>query len=428
MTTSISGSFAILFYRLLMFPLYIVARLMGFAARTSDFQERLGFYSKKDRALLSIGWNIWLHAASAGEVNAISPFCKALRKAKPDAKIIITTTSPTGKKIALEKGLADGVFLAPLDMAPCLKRAFAAFRPAMILVAETEFWPGILLRAGKNGIPILLLNGRISDKSFPSYMKLRSLFSTALNCFNYCLVQTTQDKERLLALGVSENRIEVAGQLKYDLSPPDALAVQKFKEALSLLRKDVLFTFGSIRTGEDDLLLPLVSKILGFSPDVKVLLAPRHLKNVPVFQEKLKKLKINSTLRSQIKSAAAPERVIVLDTLGELSLAYAFSRAAFVGGTLVPIGGHNLMEPALAAVPVCFGPYTQNVFEAAQALIQSGGGLPVKDGQELVEVFKRFLDEGFSKEAGRKAHESVASMRGATDKTVQAVLSRWPVI
>jgi 3-deoxy-D-manno-octulosonic-acid transferase len=405
---------------------YLVARLASVFG-PSSLRERLGFFSEDDQKKLSTGWNVWLHAASAGEVNAITPFCQAFRKAKPEAKIVLTTTSQMGKKIAMEKGMADAVFLAPLDMAPPLRRVFETFRPVMVLIAETEFWPGMLLRAGKNGIPVLLVNGRISDRSFPSYRRLKSLFRPALNCFNACLVQTQKDAEKIIALGVSEIRVRVAGQMKYDRSAPDAIAVQNFKEKLSLFQKDILFTFGSLRGGEDDLLLPLVPEILRFSPDVKVLIAPRHLKNASLFQEKLKNAQVASVLRTQLEKNHVPERVIVLDTVGELSLAYAFSRAVFVGGTLVPVGGHNVMEPALSSVPVCFGPQTQNVSEAAEALLKAGGGVLVKDGAELLAAFKGFLDADLAKEVGRKAHESVLSMRGATERTVERVLAAWPL-
>jgi 3-deoxy-D-manno-octulosonic-acid transferase len=234
------------------------------------------------------------------------------------------------------------------------------------------------------------------------------------------------DLKKLRALGVPEKKVSIVGQLKHDLSPPDAMAVQKFKETLSLLRKDILFTFGSVRTGEDDLLIPLVPDLLKLSPDVKILLAPRHLKNIQLVQEKLKKIGVSSTLRSQMGIQTIPERVIILDTMGELAQSYAFSRAAFVGGTLVPIGGHNLMEPALATVPVCFGPYTNNLPEAAEVLVQSGGGFQLQDVSQLLECFRRFLDEDFAKNAGKNAHESVLSMRGATEKTVQGVLNWWP--
>lgn len=427
MTSSQHKNIAVFIYQAFMALLSMVARILGLVSGSASLKERLGFYSRADREKLSIGYNVWLHAASAGEVNAISPFCQAFRKAKPEAKIILTTTSPSGKKIALEKGVADSVFLAPLDMSGPLKRAFQAFRPVMVLVAETEFWPNWLFRTGHNGLPLLLINGRISDRSFPSYMRFKALFSPALNCFGLCLVQTKGDLEKLSALGVSEKRIMVAGQMKYDLVTPDITAVEKFGKDLGLERKDILFTLGSLREGEDDLLLPLVSRLLDLSGDVKLVIAPRHLKNAVVFQEKLKGLGVAAALRSEMEKSPGAKRVIVLDTLGELSLAYALSRAAFVVGTLVPVGGHNVMEPALGSVPVCFGPFTQNVGEAALALVQSGGGVEIQEPSELTGVFKNFLEEVAAKEAGVKGFNAVNAMRGATDRTVAQVLKHWPI-
>lgn len=420
-------SFLMLAYEIFMVFLYLMVRLLSFFYHPGSIKERLGFYPKESLQKLAVGYNVWLHAASAGEVNAITPFCQAFRKAKPEARIILTTTSEMGKKIAVEKKVADEIFLAPLDMAPPLKRAFQAFRPVMILVAETEFWPNWFLRAGKNGLPLLLINGRISDRSFPSYRRLKGLFRPALGCFNICLVQTKQDADRLETLGVSRMRIQVMGQMKYDRRAPDALDAQKFKEKLRLLNRDILFTLGSLRSGEDDQLLPLVPEILRFSPDAKVLIAPRHLKNVEIYRQKLKALGVANVFRSELEKGMGPERVIVLDTVGELSLAYALSRVAFVGGTLVPIGGHNVMEPALSHVPVCFGRYTQNVGEAAQALIESGGGLLVDDGPELLKAFRKFLDLDLAREAGNRAYDAVVSMRGTTERTVQQVVSRWPI-
>ena len=414
-------------YRILMGLLYLIARLAALLSASSSLKERLGFYPEQDRERISVGYNVWLHAASAGEVNAITPFCQAFRKAKPEARIVLTTTSETGKKIAREKGVADAVFLAPLDMGGPLKRAFQAIRPVMVLVAETEFWPNWLLRTGKNGLPLILINGRVSDKSFPSYRRLKSLFSPALNCFNTCLVQTQVDADRLEALGVSRKRVQVMGQMKYDLEAPDPKAVGVFREKLGLSDKDVLFTLGSLREGEEDQLFPQIPGILGFGPNVKVLVAPRHLKNVPAYQEKLKALGIAGVLRTELEKGQSPARVTVLDTVGELSLAYALSRAVFVGGTLVPIGGHNVMEPALSHVPVCFGPSTRNITEAAQALAQAGGGFQVKDGAEAANLLKGFMDLSLAREVGHRAYDAVASMRGATERTVRQVLSRWPI-
>jgi 3-deoxy-D-manno-octulosonic-acid transferase len=417
----------LLLYRAAMAVIYWAARLANILLRSPGLRERFGFYPPEEVQKISVGYNVWLHAASGGEVNAIAPFCKAFRKARPEAKIILTTTSETGKKLALEKGVADTVFLAPLDTGGPLKRAFNTFRPVMVLIAETEFWPNWFLRTGHNGIPLVLVNGRISDKSFPSYMRLRSLFGKVLTCFNICLVQTPIDQQRLTSLGVSPARIQVAGQMKYDISAPDPAMVGKFKNELGLKEGDILFTLGSLREGEDDLLLPLVPEILRFSPKVKVVVAPRHLKNALICVDKLTKNKIPCVLRSGLGKSAQGERVVVLDTFGELSLSYQLSRAAFVGGTLVEVGGHNVMEPALSGVPVCFGPHTQNVREAADALTLSGGGVPLKDATELVGTFQKWMDQAEAKSAGLKARDAVSNMSGATGRTVEMVLERWNV-
>jgi 3-deoxy-D-manno-octulosonic-acid transferase len=424
---NIFSVFLLLLYRTCMVFLYLPTRLVSFFYSRASLGERLGFYSKEDIQKLSIGYNVWLHAASAGEVNAITPFCEAFRKAKPGTRIILTTTSETGKKIALEKKVADYVFLAPLDIPWPLRRAFQAFRPVVILVAETEFWPNWLFRAGQNGIPVFLINGRVSDKSFPSYHRLKSLFGPVLNCFSRCFVQTQKDSDRLAALGVSSFRIQVMGQMKYDRESPDPQDIQKFKVKLGLTDKDILFTLGSLRSGEEEQLLPFLPEILRLSSETKVIVAPRHLENVEAYRQKLGALGVGNVLRTELEKGLSPERVIVLDTVGELSLAYALSRAAFVGGTLVPVGGHNVMEPALSHVPVLFGPSTQNVGEAAQALVESGGGQLVHNGSELVEAFRKFMDSDLSGKAAQRAYDSVASMRGATARTVQQVLYHWPL-
>jgi 3-deoxy-D-manno-octulosonic-acid transferase len=272
-----------------------------------------------------------------------------------------------------------------------------------------------------------LINGRVSNHSFPRYKLFKFLFKPVLQCFSECLVQTDEGKEKLAILGVVGSQIKVAGQMKYDLTTPDGKAVEAFKKALRIKEDEILFTLGSLREGEEDQLLPLVDQILVLSAQVKILVAPRHLKNAPIFQQKLEACQVKSVLRTELERARGMERVIILDTVGELSLAYALSRGTFVGGTLVPVGGHNIMEPALASVPVCFGPFTDNVKEAASALLNGGGGFRIQQASELPSLFKRFLDQRFFKDAGGKAHQAVVSMKGATEKTVERVLQHWQV-
>jgi 3-deoxy-D-manno-octulosonic-acid transferase len=220
--------------------------------------------------------------------------------------------------------------------------------------------------------------------------------------------------------------VVVVGQMKYDLSPPEKDRVEQFREELGIGVDHILFTLGSLREGEDDLLIPLVPAMLALSPQVRLVLCPRHLRNAPVFKEKLRLAGEECSLRSELKKTGESRRVVVLDTMGELSLSYASSRGAFVGGTLVPVGGHNVMEPALSRVPVAFGPHLQNTREAAEALRQSGGAAQLERPEDLVRVFSDWSDMENSRQAGEKAHEAVLSLRGATTRTVENVLSRWP--
>ncbi len=405
--------------------LYPLAGLIGFFAKEPS-RERLGFYPSEETKPLALGENVWIHAASAGEVNAMLSFSQALREACPGVKLVLTTTSRTGKKLAIEKKLADFVFLAPLDMTRPLRRAFRAFRPSIILIAETEFWPNWLFRALQNQIPILLVNGRVSDKSFPAYRHLRGLFGPALKCFNQCLVQTPGDRDKLMDLGVPEKRIQVMGQMKYDLRAPSDARAREWGASLGLGSEDELITLGSLREGEEDQWIPEIPGLLARFPKLKLILAPRHIKNAEPFQKKLADMKVASALRSRSRAGDVSTRVLVLDTVGELSLAYHLSRAAFVGGTLVPIGGHNVMEPALSAVPVLFGPHTQNVSEAVEVLLAQGGGFQGSSARELIPDLAKLIDPAPSRIAGERARQSVQALQGATEKNLKAVLAYLP--
>ncbi|HET9869159.1 MAG TPA: glycosyltransferase N-terminal domain-containing protein [bacterium] len=391
----------------------------------ASFRERLGLYTPEALRPLASGDNLWLHAASAGEVNAILPLARAFKARHPGAHIVLTTSSATGKRLALERQAADAVFLAPLDMTGPLRRAFRAFRPRLLLIAETEFWPAWLFRARRNQVPTLLVNGRISDKSFPSYQKMRGLFGPALQCFDQCLVQTEGDRDKLAALGVLEGKVRVLGQMKYDLAPPDPAKAAEWGRVLGIREGDAWVVLGSLREGEEDLLFPQLPRLLAGHPGLRILVAPRHVKNAALYQKKLGQMGLTSRLRSEA-GEGSPSPVVVLDTVGELSLAYSLARAAFVGGTLVPVGGHNVMEPALSGVPVLFGPHTGNVAEAAEALLSRGGGFRSGDPAQLAARMEGLLDGDVSREAGQKARLAVESLRGATQKILEAVEAYWP--
>jgi 3-deoxy-D-manno-octulosonic-acid transferase len=406
------------FYRLLTYLLYPVARIVqAFSGGSTYFPERMGKYPETVPALGEGRFRVWLHGASAGEVNALQPLVKALRESYPSLYLIITTTSLTGRKMAIDKKLADRVCLAPLDLSIPVRRSFDSIDPNLLLIAETEIWPIWLSEAKKRKVPVVLVNGRVSDKSYPLYRFVGSFFKNAIMSFSECLVQTRVDQERLTSLGALKDRVAVVGQMKYDLCAPDAGRVEAFAGTLELAPSDPVFTFGSLREGEDQEVLAALPRLLQAVPQAKVVLAPRHFRNLGLFEHALRVSGVQWTFRSVQKHG--PWRVLVLDTMGELSLAYAVSRAAFVGGTLVPVGGHNVMEPVLSGVPVCFGPYQANVREAAAALIASGGAAQVATAEEGVDWMARFADAELSKVEGAKALAAVEPLRGATRKTLE---------
>jgi 3-deoxy-D-manno-octulosonic-acid transferase len=428
------SSFWISLYRaaaLLLHPLAVVlswgdallSRLKR--GRESFFRERLGFYPGSERSALEGARVVWVHAASAGEANAVTPLLRELRKARPAVRVVLTTSSRTGRRAAREERVADAVFLAPLDLPRPVSRAFRAFRPALLAVAETEIWPLLYERCARNRVPLLTVNGRLSDRSFPKYRRFRPLFSGPLAHVDSFLMQTRADADKVRALGAPEERIRIAGQMKYDVAPPHPSKVADLRRGLGLRGDEPLFALGSVRDGEEDSLFQALKELLRMVPAAKVLVAPRHMRNVPVYTAKLESIGLQWTLRSGI-GPVRPWRVMVLDTFGELTAAYALCRGAFVGGTLVPIGGHNLVEPALCKVPVCYGPHTANVREADEALTASGGGVRMRDASDLPAVFAGWADGSASREAGEKAYAAVDSMRGATARTLQEILRFLP--
>jgi 3-deoxy-D-manno-octulosonic-acid transferase len=319
--------------------------------------------------------------------------------------------------MAIEKKLADRVCLAPLDLSIPVRRAFDSIAPNLLLIAETEVWPIWLSEAKRRKVPVVLVNGRVSDRSYPSYRFAGSFFKNSISSFSECLVQTRVDQERLTSLGALKDRVAIVGQMKYDLGAPDNKRVAAFTEALGLASSDLVFTFGSLREGEDQQVLAALPRLFQAVPQAKVVLAPRHFRRLGLFEHALCESGVQWALRSS--QAPGSWRVLVLDTMGELSLAYAVSRATFVGGTLVPVGGHNVMEPVLSGVPVCFGPYQANVREAAAVLIASGGAAQVVSADEAVDWMVRFTDCELSRAEGAKALAAVEPLRGATRKTLE---------
>jgi len=399
---------------ILAFP-YMFFRAMISPRYRRVFSHRLGLIARQQK-------RVWFHCASVGEVKALEPLLREAKKKLPLSDIAISTMTLAGMDMARKSYKDAGIiFLLPFDLPLIINRAMKAIRPRAIVILETEFWPNFLFAAIRNNIPVLLLNGRISERSFRWYKILRSLFGRVLKAFVAAGVQSEGDRERLAALGVNCENILVTGNMKYDfLCPADKEASADGSIGKSLQGFE-LFVAGSTHRGEESLILDAFREIIKLRPRARLLLAPRHLDRMDEVAAEVNRAGFKYVKRTELDSRGEAEtlteEVILLNTIGELSALYSLGRAVFVGGSLVPIGGHNVLEPAIAGKAVLFGPYMESFKEARELLLSSGGGKEVRDAVELkTEVLKALEDQEEYLRKGALARKAILSRRGSARK------------
>ena len=380
--------------------------------------ERLGLVPERMRN--STQPSIWLHAVSVGEVLAVSELAPALRAQFPDHRVVISTTTDTGQKLATTRFGVESVFYFPFDFAFSTRRWVAALRPRLIVVAETEFWPNFLRVAKQSGTAVAIVNARISDRSLPGYRRWRKLLGYALRDVNLFLAQTTEDARRLVEIGAAADRVSVGGNLKYDVPPPAAPAiVGELLSALAACGTGPVLVCGSTVEGEETLLAAAFKNLLAGYPAAAMLLAPRHPQRFEGVAALLRQGNIKFWRRSQWNGESLSGAVLLIDSIGELSSLYALADLAFVGGSLVPRGGHNIIEPAQHGVPILVGNHTEN-FRDIVELFQSRTAVRVVSQSELSSAFRELLaSESQRRELGRRAAETLESQRGATQRTLQ---------
>ena len=371
--------------------------------------------------------SIWIHAVSVGEVLAVSELVPALRTDFPDHRVVISTTTDSGQKLASARFGAENVFYFPFDFAFAARRWIAALRPSLIVIAETEFWPNFLRVACQSGARIAVVNARISDRSLPGYRRWRKFLTPILRSVDLFLVQTPEDARRLVEIGAAADRVLVGGNLKYDVpSPPPPPIVAQLRAALTASGAGPVLVCGSTVEGspknEEALLIAAFQEVLGRYPAAVMLLAPRHPERFDGVAALLDQLKIKFFKRSQWNQETGElltGSVLLIDSIGELSSLYALADVAFVGGSLVPRGGHNIIEPAQHGVPILVGPHTGN-FRDIVDLFRSRDAVRVVSPHDLSSVSLELLaDEKQRRELGRCAAETLQSQRGATPLTLQ---------
>lgn len=362
---------------------------------------------------------IWFHGASLGELTGIVPVLDALRQVHSGIPIHLTTTSMTGRHEARERRLADRVCLLPLDHPVFVRRAVKALAPRLFVVAETELWPNLYAALDDAGIPRVLFNGRISRYSFPNYRRFRGLFRPLVANFAAILAQTQKDAERFEALGAPHDRIQVVGSTKYSRAPERLQGGQaEVRQRFGIGPDGIWFVAGSVRPGEEEEVIAAYLLARKTLPLLRLLIAPRHSERFDPVAEMLRAAGIQFARRS--RGAAGPAvQAILLDTVGELGMAYGLATVAFVGGTLVDIGGHNPMEPASLGVPVLVGPYVDNIADAVEELGE-GGGLFVVDSRD--ELARKVLEIAGSPEIRARMGKGAYDVWERNSHAVERVL------
>ncbi len=365
----------------------------------------------------------WWHAASLGEIAAVEPILEHARAEGLTGRFAVTVNTLSGRGAA-RRVWGERAWLAPLDLPLAAARAFDGRRPRALVLVETELWPHWLLCARARGAATAVVNGRLSDRAWPRYRRLRSFFAPLLGEMRAVAARTDLDAERFLALGLPAEALRVTGNAKHDRITTAAAAALPWGEA-------PLWTAGSLRRGEEGAVLDAFGSVRARHPDLRLALALRHPSDWGGLDAEISRRGWRVARRTRPASGDAGADVLILDTHGELPAFYAASTMAFVGGTLVPVGGHNPLEAALAGLPVLFGPHLSNVAEDARLLVESGGARVVRGAEDLARAIDGWLeDDAVRRGDGEACRAAAATLRGGAARAVawlaeRGVLARW---
>jgi 3-deoxy-D-manno-octulosonic-acid transferase len=378
--------------------------------------------------------SLWLHAVSVGEVAAAAALVRALHASHPGMPFVLTTATPTGRAQAAALFGADvDVRFLPYDTAGSVRRFLARIRPRVAIIMETELWPNLLHECRRRGVPVLFASARLAARSVPRYRRFGTLFSTALRDA-WVAAQSSVDAERFIALGADPARTRVIGNLKFDMQLGEAVAGRGRELRRGYLGARPVWTAGSTHEGEEDFVLDAHTTLKRSVADALLVLAPRHPQRFDGIAALLERRGLIFDRRSRSGTVRSEAQVLLLDTMGELTAFYAAADVAFVGGSLVPVGGHNLLEPAALGVPVITGPHTQNGPEIARLLIEAGGALEVADAGALAAAAARLLADpvlrGRMGESARRCVEahrgSLAQLLALIEPLLTAETAGWP--
>jgi len=385
-------------------------------------RERLGAGATRVGHALAGRQQVWVHAVSVGEVVAVSRLVEELDARLGRGSVAISTTTRTGQQLARERFGAGRCFYFPIDLPWVVREAFHALRPRVLVLAESELWPNILAECAGERVPVVVVNARISDRSLPRYQRLRRWWRPFLEMLTLVLAQSAEDARRFVAIGVPESRVRVGGNLKFDARlSRSAKVVDSLRAQLPSGAK--VLVAGSTLEDEERVLLEAWPAICARTPNAVMVLAPRHperFARVAALAREAKTLLVERSAWDG--SAVAAGSVFLLDSIGELSSMYGLGAVAFVGGSLVPAGGHNPLEPARCSVPVVMGPHYEN-FRDAVELLRGADALRVVKREDVGEAIAALLaDTDAAAAMGARGKKAFEEQAGATARAVDAVV------
>jgi len=415
---------AALYLALPFLSLALVWKMAAQGRGGEGFFQKLGFFLPRQT-----NHTIWIHAVSVGETMAAIGLAKEIVSSAPGMRVMFSTTTPTGQAVAQKELSPDvNVFYFPYDFPGSAKRAIRAVNPKVLALVDTEMWPNIIRACVNNGGKVALINGRVSDRSFPRYRRFSWIFRFVLKNISLFLMQSEIDGERIVEMGADPARVDIAGNIKFDRLSENISEDERagLRRSLGIGPDEKVLFLGSVHKGEEPA-IGAVLKVRESRPELRLVIAPRRIDDIEWIKSALDGSGLEPVRKSgmgQAKTEQDKNIVPVIDTFGELAKLYSVADIAFVGGSFIKHGGQNPLEPAAIGAPVLFGPHMSNFREASLALVTAGGAFTVDDEKEMAVKLETLLaDDGLRMAAGKAALDVVEKNRGATKKTALRIVA-----
>jgi len=403
--------YSCLFYLLIPFVLLrLIWRSVKAPAYRDRWRERLGFYPKKFPQGV-----IWFHAVSVGEAEALFPLVRQIQQQQPDVKLLITTTTPTGSarvKAAMQETVAH-VYL-PYDIPCAVKQFMLRFKPKLAVIMETEIWPNLFAYCGENDIPLYIINARLSEKSSRGYQKIPALVRPALAQVNLIATQTQADANRFISIGAECEKVKTLGNIKFDIEIAQTIIEQGLQLKAGLFGGRFVWLIASTHKDEEVIFLRIYKALKQEIPELLLVIVPRHPERFADVKKLCEQQQLNVVMRTAGEGVNLETDVYLADTMGELKMLYAASDIAFVGGSMVPAGGHNILEAAAIGVPVMFGPYMANFQEMALKALRQDAAVQCQNENDIVNTILALYKQPAYREALAETGKAfVAQNQGA---------------